>query len=217
MKRYTMLGCTLAALAPHAARAQGVTTIRVAGPAQEGFKTVYYGARSGIFAKYGVTVEIVTVTSGAAALAALAGGSVDVALTSMLPFFQAFARGLPFQIVAPGQQYISEQPTQALFVKKGSLIQHGADLNGKIIGVQSIKDLNWAATAAWVDATGGDSKTVKFIELPLATVIPAIAEGRVDAAALSAPYLQQGLASGELRMLARNFDVIGKRFEVAVY
>lgn len=217
MKRYVLLGSGLAVLAPRGIRSQGLATIRVAGPAQEGFKTVYYGVRSGIFRKYGLTVEIVTVTSGAAALAALAGGSVDIALTSMLPFFQAFARGLPFQIVAPGQQYVSDQPTQALFVKKGSPIQHGSDLNGKIVGVQSIKDLNWAATAAWIDATGGDSKTVKFIELPLATVLPAIAEGRIDAAALSAPYLQQGIASGEVRMLAKNFDVIGKRFEVAVY
>ena len=217
MKRKALLGSALAVSVPLRARSQALATIRVAGPAQEGFKTVYYGVRSGIFRKYGLSVEIITVTSGAAALAALAGGSVDVALTSLLPFFQAFARGLPFQIVAPGQQYVSDQFTQALFVKKGSAAQHGTDLNGKIVGVQSIKDLNWAAAAAWIDATGGDSKTVKFIELPLATVIPAITEGRVDAAALSAPYLQQGIASGELRMLAKNFDIIGKQFEVAVY
>ena len=209
------LGCVL--FAAQGAQTQEIPTLRVAGPAQEGFKTVYYGVRAGVFKKYGVNVEIVPVGSGAAALAALAGGSIQVALTSTIPFFQAYTRGLPFQIVAPGQQYVSESATQALFVKKESPIKRGSDLNGKVIAVQSIKDLNWAATLAWIDSTGGDSQKVKVIELPLASVTPAIAEGRIDAGALSAPYLQQGVASGTVRLLAKNFDVIGKRFEVAVY
>jgi NitT/TauT family transport system substrate-binding protein len=192
-------------------------TIRVAGPSQEGFKTVYYGVRAGVFRKYGVNVEIVPVGSGAAALAALAGGSIQVALTSTIPFFQAYTRGLPFQIVAPGQQYVSDYATQALFVKKDSPIRRGSDLNGKVVAVQSIKDLNWAATLAWIDSTGGNSGSVKVIELPLAAVTPAITEGRIEAGTLSAPYLQQGIATGRLRLLAKDFDILGKRFEVAVY
>jgi NitT/TauT family transport system substrate-binding protein len=199
------------------AQGQELPTLRVAGPSQEGFKTVYYGVRAGVFKKYGVNVEIVPVGSGAAALAALAGGSIQVALTSTIPFFQAYTRGLPFQIVAPGQQYVSDYATQALFVKKDSPIRRGSDLNGKVIAVQSIKDLNWAATLAWIDSTGGDSQRVKVIELPLAAVTPAIAEGRIDAGTLSAPYLQQGIATGSLRLLAKDFDILGKRFEVAVY
>lgn len=219
MRRSLCLGLALCCvlLVARGAQSQDLPTIRVAGPSQEGFKTVYYGVKAGIFKKYGINVETVPVGSGAAALAALAGGSIQVALTSTVPFFQAYTRGLPFQIVAPGQQYVSDSATQALFVKKGSTIKRGGDLVSKVIAVQSIKDLNWAAALAWIDSTGGDSQKVKVIELPLASVTPAIAEGRVDAGALSAPYLQQGVASGTVQLLAKNFDIIGKRFEVAVY
>lgn len=215
-----LAGSSLALTAAFGARpvpAQNSPAIRVSGPTQEGFKTVYYGVRAGVFQKYGVAVEIVQSASGAAALAALAGGSVDVALTSLVPFFQAYARALPFQIVAPGQQYVSSAVTQGLFVKKDSPIKRGSDLHGKIVAVQSIKDLNWAGTRAWVDATGGDSSQVQFIELGLAAVLPAIVEGRVDAGLLSAPYLQQGIAAGTVRMVAAPFDVVAKQFEVAVY
>ncbi len=217
MRRSTALALCGAFLARGPALGQDLPTVRVAGPTQEGFKTVFYGVKAGVFAKYGINVQTVSVSSGAAALAALAGGAVDVALTSTMPLFQAYTRGLPFVIVAPGQQYSSDSATQALFVKKDSSIKRGADLNGKVVGVQSIKDLNWAVTMAWIDSTGGDWQSVKVIELPLAAVTPAIVDGRIDAGLLSAPYLQAGIDTGALRLLAKAFDVISKRFEVAVY
>lgn len=221
MPRSLVVRCALAAgsllLVCASSDTQELPTIRVAGPAQEGFKTVYYGVQASIFRKYGLNVEIVPVTSGAAALAALAGGSIEVALTSMVPFLQAYARGLPFEIVALGQLYESEFPTNELFVAAGSPARSGRDLDGKTVAVQSIKDLNWAATLDWIDGTGGDSQTVKVIELPVGAVIPALEDGRIDAATISAPYLEQAAVDQKLRLLAKNFDVIGKRFEAAVY
>jgi ABC-type nitrate/sulfonate/bicarbonate transport system substrate-binding protein len=217
VRRRSLLAAGALALAWRPARAQDTTTVRVAGPTQEGMKNVYYALRSGLFRKAGLAVEVITVQSGAAAMAALSGGSAEVAFTSVTPFFQACARGLPFVIVAPGQQYVSDAFTQALFVKKASAIQRGSDLSGKVVAVQSIRDQNWAATCAWVDATGGDSRAVRFIELPLSAVIPALVEGRVDVATIVAPYMEQALATGELRLLARHFDYIAKRFESAVF
>lgn len=206
------------AIAVATGSAQPLPTVRVATCICDDVKTVLYGIRTGIFQRYGVSVEHVAVANGAAALASLVGGSSDVALTSDLPLFQAHDHGIPLTIVVPAQWYLSDAATAGtLLVKSDSPIKSGRDLDGKTIAVQSIKDLNWAGTMAWIDATGGDSHTVKAVELPLPAVIAAIVEGRVDAGSVQTPFLEQGLASGKVRLLAKTYDAIGKRFEAAVY
>jgi NitT/TauT family transport system substrate-binding protein len=211
-----LLACWTAAAA--GATTQTLPVVRVATCVCDDVKTVLYGMRTGIFQRYGVTVEHVAVANGAAALASLIGGSSDVALSSDLPVFQAHDHGIPITIVVPAQWYLSEAATAGtLLVKSDSPIKSGRDLNGKTIAVQSIKDLNWAGTMAWIDATGGDSHSVKAIELPLPAVIAAISEGRVDAGSVQTPFLEEGIASGKVRLLAKTYDAIGKRFEAAVY
>jgi len=198
--------------------AQGLPTIHVATCVCDDVKTILYGIRVGIFQKYGVTVEEVPVQNGAAALASLVGGSSQVALSSDLPIFQAHDHGIPLTIVAPAQWYLTEAATAGtLLVKADAPIKSGRDLNGKTIAVQSIKDLNWAGTMAWIDATGGDSHTVKAVELPLPAVVAALDEGRVAAGSVQTPFLEEGIASGKVRLLAKTYDAIGKRFEAAVY
>ena len=217
MNRRSLFAAGLAVAAPRVAGAQDLPTLRVALPPQEGAKTVYYAIKAGLFRREGINVEAVTITNGTAGLAALTGGSVDVVFTSMLALFQGVARGLPFQIAAPGQLYLSNAPTQALFVKRDSAIQRGSDVNGKTVGVFTIKDINWAGTCAWIDANGGDSRTVKFLELPPTTVTAALVEGRIDVGTLAAPFVEQATASPDLRILAQYFDAIAKQFEVAVF
>jgi NitT/TauT family transport system substrate-binding protein len=209
-----LLGTALAFALP--AGTQELPTIHIAGSLVESQKNIFYGIRSGLFRKYGLNVEFLPASSGAAALASLAGGSVQVATTSVVPLFQAHLRGLPFLIVAPGQWYTSDAPTNAMFVRADSPIRTARDLNGKTIAVQSLKDLGWAAVAAWVDQNGGDVRSVKTIELPQAAVLPAIEEGKIDAGSLATPFIEQGLSSGKVRMLAKNFDAIAKRYEAGV-
>lgn len=205
-------------LLPVHGAAQTAPTIRVASCVCDDIKTVLYGIRSGIFQKYGLNVEVVTVANGAAALASLVGGSTQVALTSDLPVFQGHAHGVGFTAVAPAQWYLSEAATAGtILVKKDSPIRSGRDLDGKTIAVQSLRDLNWAGTMAWIDATGGDSRTVKAVELPLPAVVPAIDDGRIDAGSVQTPFLEEGIAAGKVRILAKGYDAIGKRFEAALY
>jgi NitT/TauT family transport system substrate-binding protein len=46
----------------------------------------------------------------------------------------------------------------------------------------------------WVDKHGGDSKTLKFIEIPFPEMIGALDAGRVDVAIPSEPFTSQGRA-----------------------
>ena len=129
-----IMGCVL--VLPLGGRAQDLPTVRVSGPSVDDFKTAYYGVQSGLFRRYGLNVEIVTVASGAAALATIVGGSAQAALTSIVPVLQARTHGVPFEIVAPGQLYLSDSATNMLFVKKDSPIHSGQDLNGRTLAVQ---------------------------------------------------------------------------------
>jgi NitT/TauT family transport system substrate-binding protein len=200
-----------------ASRSDDLPSIRVASPPIDDYKTVYYGVQSGIFRKYGVVVETTLTTSGAAALAALAGGSVQVAGSSLPSLLQAHQRGVPFKIVAPAQWYLSERPSVGLLVNAKSPIRTGKDLNGKTIATSSLKDLYATATLAWIDDNGGDSHSVRIIELPASSIVVGIEDGRIDAASIAEPFLSAALASGKVRNIGKSFDTIGKRFETSVW
>lgn len=198
-------------------RSQELTTIRVAAPPNDDFKSVYYGIRAGIFKRYGLDVQATLVNSGSAAIAGVVGGSLQVALTSLPAVFQAHLRGIPIKIAAPAHVYLSEKPTEMLVVGRDSAIKSGHDFNGKTIGSLSLRDLNATATFAWIDQNGGDSKTVKTIELPGAAVIAALEDGRIVGATLSAPFIDDAVTSGKARLFAKSYDAIGKRFLSAAF
>jgi NitT/TauT family transport system substrate-binding protein len=210
-----LLGLLLLPL--HAAGSQEVATIHVAGPPIDDYKPVYYAIQSGLFKKYGLNVDATITSSGSAALAAVAGGSMQVAFTSLPAVLQAHVRGVPFKVVAPAQWYLADAPTAMMIVKKDGSIRSGRDLDGKTIATSSLKDLNQTASLAWIDANGGDSKTVKMVELPSSAIATAIDEGRIDAATIADPFLSAAVNSGKARVLAHSYDAIGKRFETSVY
>jgi NitT/TauT family transport system substrate-binding protein len=196
---------------------QELPSIIVAGPPIDDFKTVYYGARSGLFRRYGLNVTAQPTQSGSAATAAVVGNSAQVAFTSFPGVIQAYVRGVPFRVVAPAQWYLTDSVTDALFVKADSPIRSAKDLAGKIVGVVAINDLFSLTTKAWIDQNGGDSSNVKLTEVPLSAITPALESGRIDAGRLGSPFMEQALAAGKVRLLGKNLDAIGKRYQASVF
>src|SRR5471032_792869 len=49
---------------------------------------------------------------------------------------------------------------------------------------------------AWIDNNGGNSKTVKFVELPLPAKAAAIKAGTIDASLDTEPFLTYGIDQG---------------------
>jgi NitT/TauT family transport system substrate-binding protein len=208
---------TAFALLTNSANGDAPATIRVVGPANDGFKAVYYGVKSGLFEKAGLDVQPTIVASGAAAAAAIVGGGADVAYTNMLALIQAHSHGVGLQIVAGGPMYLSETPSTAMIVLKDSSIRTGRDLTGKLVGSPSLKDINAVATYAWIDQTGGDSKSVRAVEVPASAAVAMLQEHRVDAVTINEPSVSQALATGAVRILAHPIDVMGKHVQVAAF
>jgi NitT/TauT family transport system substrate-binding protein len=176
-----------------------------------------YAIKTGIFAKYGLDVQTMTMNSGAAGIAALAGGSVDVAGTSLLPFLSARNAGVPLSIVGPLAVSTPESVYAALLVRKDAPFTTGKDLNGKTIASPALKDLNWLATMAWIDANGGDSSTVKAIELTSSAIPAALDEGRIDAATVTTPRYVQALHIHNVRVLGKSYESIAKHYLFAIF
>jgi NitT/TauT family transport system substrate-binding protein len=153
--------------------------------------------------------------NGAAALAAVAGGALDLAYANVLAIATAHQRGIPFVIVAPGPLYQSNTPASETAVAQNSPLRTARDLNGKTIGVTSISGLEQLGLMAWIDRNGGDSKTVKFVELPYPLMATALEQGRIDAAAMGELFLQS--AGTGIRPFASTLDGIAPSFMIGAW
>jgi NitT/TauT family transport system substrate-binding protein len=201
--RRTFLGATAAfAALPAVARAQAAQHLIVGASAVDGTTGLVAAVRQGYFTKAGVDVEI-AVYGGAASAAAVAGGSIQLGSSNLVTLIKAHLNGLPFQLVAPISAYDPNNPTQVLIARNDAGITKALDLNGKTIAVTSLGDLLSTAT---------------LVEIPPAAEAAALDEGRVQAAALSEPFLSQALATGRVHIFAKIFDAIAPHFvEAAIF
>jgi NitT/TauT family transport system substrate-binding protein len=213
MKRRTALAMGSAMLAiPALARAQALTPISIGGVPEESATPALWARQSGIFRRAGLDVTIEPQNSGSAISAAVVGGSYAIGKSSLVSLIIAHAKGVPFVLVAGGGLYDSKNPNFGLVVKADSPLKTAADLNGKSVAVSALNDLYAIGTKAWMDKNGGDSSTLKFLELPISAVADAIAAGRVDAGGLIDPELESAVDAGKVKWLARDFDAIALRF-----
>jgi NitT/TauT family transport system substrate-binding protein len=110
---------------------------------------------------------------------------------------------------------LSSAPTTALFVAKDGPIHSAKDLEGKTVGLLSIKDFSIAALYEWLAANGADVSKVKVVEVPGSTMGAAVGRGTVAAASIPEPYISG--STSDLRMLGKQFDSIAKRFYICVW
>jgi NitT/TauT family transport system substrate-binding protein len=216
-RHFVASGLAAAALAPAAGRAQTLTAIRVATAPDEDCVACLYAIQSGLFRRNGLDVTLTANTSGSAISAAIAGGSIDIGKASLLGLIAGHVHGVPFTIIAPAALYNSDAPVSGTIVRADSPIKTAKDLSGKTVSVQSVKGILQIVTMNWIDSHGGDSDSVKFLELPPSSVAAALAGGRVDAATFTNPLLAAALATKQTRVLAWPFDSLGKRYLMAGY
>ncbi len=206
---FSVLALTLFANAPSYAQSSPQAPIRVAASIT-GADTgpVLYAVKQGLFKKAGLEVEFSSMTSGGAIAQAVAGGSIDIGYANTPAMITGHARGIPFVLIAPEGQYDTDFPESLMFVRKDSKLASGKDFAGKTIGVPTLLDMQHISMISWIDATGGDSTAVKFIELPPSALLPALLDGRIDACSFAEPWKSQAIASGNARVFAKAMDAI---------
>jgi NitT/TauT family transport system substrate-binding protein len=209
---FAAAGVTMSA-APRPASAQAdLPLIRLGTGSDNATTPILYAISSGLYKKVGIAVETDLVGSGAAAAAAVAGGSLDVGKTSAIGCIAMIAKGLPFTAIGALGHYDSARPVYALLVPSDSAIRVPKDLEGKTFASLSLFDQNSIATQMWLDAHGVDRSTVKYVEIPPSAALAAMEQKRIDAATVYEPFLSAMLASGKARVIAYPMDAIAKRF-----
>ncbi len=142
------------------------------------FTPLDIGVRQGIFAKYGLDVQIVNFTGDAKLQQGLVAGSIDFGLGSG-PGMAFAAKGAPVRAVAA---YFGAPANIAVTVKQDSPIKTVADLKGKVMAVSTVGSLTawltqriaihegWGKDGIRITATGGGP-----------AMVSAIVSGSVDA------------------------------------
>ena len=205
----------IAFAAPLRAGAQSLVPVRVGSGLIEPHMQAHYAYDLGLFKKHGLDVDVQTMPNGNASAAAVAGGDLKIGVTSLLGFAQAFKRGLPFLAIAPGGIHDSHHPASGVMVAPDSKFSTPKDLNGKTVAVATANGLDQLLTSVLVDKNGGDSSTLKFIELKPVIMADALLAGRVDAACMEDPEFTS--AKSRTRSLGDGEDAIAKLFVETVW
>jgi NitT/TauT family transport system substrate-binding protein len=211
----SLLGGGIVASTSRPLSAQGLPQVRAVATALDQSGALYYAYELGIFTKHGLDVSITTPNDNALAVPSVVSNSVDFAYTNIVAIEQAFRKGIPITIVAPAAVNDARFPNNFLLVPKDSPIKTPLDLQGKTLGTAPLKSLGDTATNAWVEAHGGDSSKVKWVEIPYIACGAAMVSGRIDGAFIVEPFASQ--LRSTTRLLGRPYEVIGNRFLGAGY
>jgi NitT/TauT family transport system substrate-binding protein len=218
VKRSTLLaagaGLVLAA-AGGAARAQTLTKLRYGMAPDENSALAAYAVAKGFFAKAGLDVALTVLNSGGAVTPGLIGGTLDFGVTNSGSMAQAHLRGVPLQLMTCGSLYSSASPSAYLVALKTSPIKTAKDLRGKTVAVSSLHEFAHCSVLNWIDRNGGDSKTVNFIEMPMASTIPALQTGHIDAIDLIEPLYTRN--KNDLTSLGNPFAAVADGKPVQIF
>jgi NitT/TauT family transport system substrate-binding protein len=202
-----LLMCAALALLPSLGGAQTPVALRVTTTFIDSGAELFYAQDMGFFKKAGLDVEIVPGQNGSAMVSAVAGGAADIGYSDIGALSKAYTKGIKLTAIAPAALWSDRAPVNQTWVASNSTIRTGKDLNGKVVGVPGLGTGAEYAAHAWVDKNGGDAATVKWIEIPYASMPAALDAGRLDAAYIAEPFLAAVKKNG--RLLAYADDAIG--------
>jgi NitT/TauT family transport system substrate-binding protein len=206
-----LLVCINGAILPgQPASAQQLVTVRLVIGVSDTSRDGYFAYEAGFFKRNGLNVELTQARGGAAEAAAIAGNAADIGDGNLISYATAITKGIPFVAIAAGVVYDSRDPYAVIAVAPNAPYKTAKDLEGKIIGEPSLGGMGEAAIAAWADLNGADWKTYKYVEIPAPETVAALLQGTVAAVVFQDPQL--AVEGDKVRVLARNYDVIAKRF-----
>ena len=218
VSRATLLASAAALVAtPRLTGAQTLETIRFCGVPTDDLTPVFWGMKSGIYARAGIDLQFIPTGSGSAATTAVIAGSYEMGKGSQISSFIAYLKNVPIVLVANGAVWEINNAWAMGLVASDSPYKTAADLNGQTIGAAGLNDLSTLGINAWVDKNGGDSKTLKWVEIPGSAAGAALVEHRIAAAQLNEPQLRSALETLKVRVFAPFLSGIAPSFVSTIY
>ena len=193
-------------------RAQTGQALRVGILSAESAAEAHYANDLGYFTKAGLDVTITTMSNTPSIVAAVVAGALDIGYTTIDSVSSIHSHNIPLVVIAPATDYIDPGTvnTAGVLVRPDSPIRTAKDLKGKTIASPALHSLGTTGASAWIDANGGDSSTVSYVEIPFPAQPAALAAGRVDGIFEVEPFF--GSASKNFRVLFSGYSAISKHF-----
>jgi NitT/TauT family transport system substrate-binding protein len=164
------------------------------------------GDKKNFFADKGIDLELTDTSSGAASITALVAGQFDIVFANTVSVMQGRDKGLPLVMVAAASTStgVAGKDFSGLMVSSDNTMTSAADLAGKTIASNTIKNIGELTARLSVKKAGGDTSGLNFVELPFANMEQALEEHQIDAAWMVEPFHTTALQHG-LRDLASNY------------
>jgi NitT/TauT family transport system substrate-binding protein len=160
------------------------------------------GQRAGIFAKYGLQLEILYTQGGGETMQAVISGSVDIGVAAgTQAVMGAYSKGAPVRILAAGTTGAGDL---YWYVPANSPIKSFKDTDGKTAGYSTTGASTHVTLLALIKHFGTTTK-------PTATgasaaTLTATMTGQVDVGWASPPFGLKELQDGKIRLIARGND-----------
>jgi NitT/TauT family transport system substrate-binding protein len=159
---------------------------------------VYIAIDKGYFDKVGLTVKLVTMKGGPAAVAALLGGDVDAAVTAAETAVRLRGQGKHLLIAA----VIQDHNPCVLVVPTSSTAASLNDLKAKSIGVTATGSLSDSVLREYLQKLGLSADAFEIVGLGSgATVAAALEHGQIQAAMTFNPFLTELMAAHQVRIV----------------
>lgn len=172
-----------------------ITVLRSTGST---FEPLYIAQEQGFFKSEGLDVTIKEGAQDTSQNApSVIKGEAQFAQTDSSGFIKGAASGLPVQIVSDLQAATTQAaPSDGLVVKKDSPITSFADVEGKTIALPALGGTLQFICMYSAEQAGADPSKIKFVALPLTSLIDSVQKGQVDGAYVFATFLDAAKAAG---------------------
>lgn len=177
---------------------------------------IWLGVEQGFFEEEGLDVTVQPTTGGAASVPGVVAGSYDFAFGNYVSGMVANDQGLALKYVANGNTTAGNPDFGAVIVPAGSDIESPKDLENKTVSVNNLQNIGDTTIRTVVDDDGGDSSTIKFVEVAFPDAEAAVTNKQVDAAWILAPFLDSAVANGA-RVITYNFSDFDPGLDIAGY
>jgi NitT/TauT family transport system substrate-binding protein len=211
----TALTGTLVAAAGTARPLRAADPVKIATIPLDAGAEAYYALDMGFFRDAGLDADVQGISNGSAIASAVASDAVDIGFANLLSIAVAYKHQIPFTLLAPGSLYLAAIPTSVCMVPKNSPLKTAKDLDGKTFGANGLKTITQFAPQYWMDKNGGDSTSVKFVEMSFPQILSALGSERIDAAVVAEPFIAQ--AKDVARIISDCYDALGTRYIIGCW
>lgn len=179
---------------------------------------IYLGVQQGFFDEQALNVTLETAQGGAAIVPAVVSGQYQFGFSNVTSLILAKANGLDLKMVANGVSTTGKDGADfgAVIVKDDSPIKTAADLAGKTVAVNTLKNINTTTVNKVVRDAGGDPSTIQYTELGFPDIVAAVKNGDVEAGQVVEPFLTTALSQG-MRQVVSNYAETNPNLTIAAY